>query len=957
VILGSDKWTLVDADIGGYCYDVAVSGEFIHFAVDASGLDKIITQRYYSKGGVWSVSENVDTADAHRLLAINHPDSKTATLYCGWESARDAYVYRAQIPGAIGDIYHSLGTLVECNTPWDSRSVANVTQGTISSHTKIVVGADHTTGIVAVKNLDPPVDITRGLHLGFEIQSSASGGLDASDLALVYDDVENLGQTWSPVKVLKQDYTYYSLPSKVFLEADFDGTPAFTDLTETYDGDAVTKDAVSFTTDDYLWIGYSVPFNKITIDVGTTVNDVVCDTPTYKCLDDTRISLNALSGVTDGTITGTTPNRKPLAQDGVISFSQPLNWKKQTVNSTEAYWVQICYDDADLTASVDLQGIYITVDNANFMTALFDDLDNTYDGDGNTREQLKLGTEDFLYVGHSTKFNKIVFDFGTVATEDGAATAAYWNGSAWTSVTITTDGTAVSTNTFHQDGTMVFTIPNDWEANTVNGTETYWIRLDVATALTTVFSINEITVTRQNNVSLNIGACTAATWTWQELTIVPEAYPLPDDTSIASVGINVAVDKGLQAIQIRDIHILAETPYDEPDACSKLPAGSRVNSMIAYSGNVDDPIENPWIITNQGVYELQTQNDDQLVPIPLKELASLQSSENGLGRCVNGTYLYFNIGEKIERYFNRTLDDVGPDRDEGLPTGRPGIPKSLASYPGRVYAGIDAGTSGTSSALALDGTSWHEVYRAPRTGERIRSVQIQAIPGTNVDRLWISMGSDILWVPISLSPYTETDFTYTHEGHLITSWIHANLLDVEKLWKSLKVFIESISVGNYYVVADYKADTDSSWTEIGTFDTAPVEEIDIASTLPQAKRIKYRLRFITNDVSESPRLKAIVTEGVAFVPVKKQYSWTFAIQQTTENISLSGIYDSTLTSLQEYDKLNDWANDGQPLTLRHHSTLYDNKTVFLDPISVSPIHIVDHGGIENHVASITCIEV
>ena len=292
----------------------------------------------------------------------------------------------------------------------------------------------------------------------------------------------------------------------------------------------------------------------------------------------------------------------------------------------------------------------------------------------------------------------------------------------------------------------------------------------------------------------------------------------------------------------------------------------------------------------------------------------------------------------------------------GLPGARSGIPRSLVSYPGRVYAGIDAGaTTGFSSALALDGSAWMEVYRAPQSARRIRSVHIQAIPGSNVDRLWINSGYNTVSIPITLDPFNESDYTFTHEGVLTTSWIYANMLDVVKLWKSLKLFIETTS-GTHFIEVDYQTDNATTWTEIGRYDTKPVEEIDIASTLPQARRIRYRLRFQTSSSAETVRLKAIVTEGVAFVPVKNQYSWTFAIKKETENRDLLGGFDDAMTSVAQYDQLRTWANAGTPLTLAHHSTLYDGKTVFLNPVSVSPIKVVKHKEIENHVSQLTCIE-
>ncbi|GAG10475.1 unnamed protein product, partial [marine sediment metagenome] len=261
-----------------------------------------------------------------------------------------------------------------------------------------------------------------------------------------------------------------------------------------------TKDAVTFTDDDYLWVGYSTPFNKITIDLGTTVNDVVCDTPTYRYMAGSTISSGTLPNLADTTKTGTTPNRKPLNQDGTISWNIPKDWEQHTVNAVEAYWVQIHYDDADLTASIDIKSIYVTVDYQARMTPLYTDLTNAYGGTL-THEQVipSWGIEDFVYIGNATKFNTITV---TMDGQDNAVTstmtAAYHNGSAWTAVTIT-DNTKDTSRTLYKTGTITFTIPEDWEANTVDDTETYWIRLDVHAALTANIIIDEITVTRQNN--------------------------------------------------------------------------------------------------------------------------------------------------------------------------------------------------------------------------------------------------------------------------------------------------------------------------------------------------------------------------------------------------------------------------------------------------------------------------
>ncbi len=951
VFLGTDKWTSVVADLGAYATDVKVASDSIYIAYSetAATIDRYLYYNLFditAQTGVWTQVKTDEGHYASKLLSIRHPNTGFALYHAINDDLKyGVSVGKADVPWFDRALFHDRGQLVATGIAWADRSVANVTQSHNEGATKIAVAAGHTTGVVAVKDLDTPIDATNCSAITMLIKSSATGGISSGNLQLKYDDVEDLGKTWSPSKILKADYARSFAPTKIYHHDDPSGTPTYTDLPAAYDGASSSLIVVAVTNDDYLCIGASEKFNKITWNL-TVVNDVVSTMNVYYYQG---TGITAVSGLTDGTETG---GNTTMGQDGTMSFTLPMDWVTSTINGTEAYWIRMS-PTVSLLATMSIADCYLTSDEIASNTPVYTDLANVYDGF--TSKYITLNwaaNNDFIFIGHATKFNKITVTMdGTDNTVTSTMTAAYWDKSVWQSVTIT-DGTLDTARTLFKSGDITFTIPEDWETTSVNGTETYWIRLQVSVALTPKIIIKEITVTRQNNVTLNIPALLKDTWTWVSMAIAPEEYPLPDDSSISSIGINVATDKAAQDIEIRDVRIVS--PLWGSDKVSRLPSSFRINGMEAYAGNVDDPVENPWIFTEGAVYELQTQNNDQVVAIPLRELSSLQSSENGLGHCVNGTYLYFNVGEKIERYFNRTLDDIGPDRDEGLPDDRPGIPKSLASYPGRVYAGVDAGTSGTSSALALDGSAWHEVYRAPDTNLRIKSIHVQAIPGTNVDKLWISMGSDILWLPISLNPYNETDYAFTHEGQLVTSWIYAGMQDVVKTWKSLKLFQEIDA--NRHIAVDYMVDVDTTWTKLSAFTQAPVQERDIASPLPQSKRIKFRLRFISYDESITPRLKAMVTEGVAFVPVKTKYSWTFVISKDSQNIDLKGKWNSDLTSLQKRDKLLTWANAGTPLTMRHYSAVYDNKTVWVDPASVAPLRVVAHEDIENHVTQLSCFD-
>ena len=54
-------------------------------------------------------------------------------------------------------------------------------------------------------------------------------------------------------------------------------------------------------------------------------------------------------------------------------------------------------------------------------------------------------------------------------------------------------------------------------------------------------------------------------------------------------------------------------------------------------------------------------------------MKSVKSIINGTAAMQFGVYLYFNLeGGMVERYYDQRLDDVGPNRDEGLPADRQG---------------------------------------------------------------------------------------------------------------------------------------------------------------------------------------------------------------------------------------------------------------------------------------------
>jgi len=130
-------------------------------------------------------------------------------------------------------------------------------------------------------------------------------------------------------------------------------------------------------------------------------------------------------------------------------------------------------------------------------TAYTDYTDEVVDGSSATHMPADaLDTDDYIYVGLSQKFSRIVVDMGSnVNAVASVLSAEYSKGSSsWETLTIT-DGTADGGATLAQDGAITFTAPSDWDVDDVDSeTDLYWVRLAVSVQLSATVDIDEITL-------------------------------------------------------------------------------------------------------------------------------------------------------------------------------------------------------------------------------------------------------------------------------------------------------------------------------------------------------------------------------------------------------------------------------------------------------------------------------
>jgi hypothetical protein len=211
----------------------------------------------------------------------------------------------------------------------------------------------------------------------------------------------------------------------------------------------------------------------------------------------------------------------------------------------------------------------------------------------------------------------------------------------------------------------------------------------------------------------------------------------------------------------------------------------------------------------------------------------------------------------------------------------------------------------------------------------------------------------------TLDPYRDSNYRFTHEGHVISAWHYANMQDVTKFWNSLKVFAEALSGTAQIIEAEYQTDGDietDTWTSInGTFNTVPVEEVEFKSANDlTGRRLRYRLRFLTTDNTKTPKMKVALIEALGRVAAKWQYTFTFRAKD--ENLDREGDDDDYTRVETLITKVDEWSASAVPLTMRCLYSPFDNKTVFAEAAPMRPYLVTPDEQSESHVSQMTVYE-
>jgi hypothetical protein len=243
---------------------------------------------------------------------------------------------------------------------------------------------------------------------------------------------------------------------------------------------------------------------------------------------------------------------------------------------------------------------------------------------------------------------------------------------------------------------------------------------------------------------------------------------------------------------------------------------------------------------------------------------------------------YIAVGKGIYQIHGTVVSLIGPDMDDGLPSGLQGTISDMIGVGFWLVIAVDGGSSAKSSILKryITGKHWHPVYvgsiDTPITTLCWDSGTLYFGEGTNVKSLPFSAVTDNVNTISALERVATGSLTYPY----FHSAFEAMPKVAHKVWATTRDCTADETISIYY-----RIDEDTGWTLLGSFITSPRptalpfpasgDSIGIEFERIQFKEVMTRGSTATN----SPKLESLILEYRVVPPTL--CGWTIKVNAVT----------------------------------------------------------------------------
>jgi hypothetical protein len=367
-------------------------------------------------------------------------------------------------------------------------------------------------------------------------------------------------------------------------------------------------------------------------------------------------------------------------------------------------------------------------------------------------------------------------------------------------------------------------------------------------------------------------------------------------------------------------------------------ASKKVGDLEASITGLTVYDDNIWIAKEDSLWKITAD-----VPSKVNiEMKPFRDEHNGEVLRQWNTNLYFSLLSGLERLFETTIDDIGPNRDAGLPDERRGRASSFIPVPNAAYLGYDA-DDGLSSVYATlsPGGSWHDIFRPWKSNQRVRGMYYQSVP-LLPNRLWVHLANagDVGYLVMpddTASPLNDTGMRYTWESYVVSSWYDLDTPELDHFFDELRLMTLNLDSLGKRIEIDYQtddADDDSPWLRFGADVTAsPHEAVSFGDGVVTGRRARFRMRLLTDDEATPVIITSAELRGNTMNEVLYDYIVDIKLADKIELLNGS---DETQTMAAKLAQLEAWQEDATPLTARCVVGPFDNILCHIDPVSLVP---------------------
>ena len=460
-------------------------------------------------------------------------------------------------------------------------------------------------------------------------------------------------------------------------------------------------------------------------------------------------------------------------------------------------------------------------------------------------------TQDAVYARDLQVFEGLKVDVNNTNGNSATITASYWNGSAWTSLSAT-DGTASGGAALAQDGSVTWSIPDDWQPNSVNAGTGYHVKLTWSANLDSSVSITDIDAI-QRDTAMFFAQHKDKLYSVKRRATGFDLYSSDNgglDATWARIG------------TITDLSVPVTGMYSTGDRLIITTAGM------------------PRVLAGDG----ETIGDG-LWPHP----RSMTDALNGIGASVWRSSLWVPARFGLYRMFETSEgvfqidDDVGPNRllDNDSPVRGRITAFTGDDYYGYAFVEAPNGTSYLISYVIQTG-KWHSILNLG-SGQCLHAFISPIGNSDNNPHLYFHQGVNLKYLVLprtSPDPTTDSncrfDTATTDVGEIFLGRWFSQFMFENKVWLTGKAVADDLDSGQTVKYESRTVDT-GSYTTLDTWSSGVVNEANFATNVA-TRYIEHKITLATDDASKTPVLRAIWLSYAVVLPRKPEFRYMITIK-------------------------------------------------------------------------------